>query len=361
MSNTFLTPSIIAKESAIELVNNLVAGNLVYKGYSPEFAKVGDTITVRKPASFTAQDFNEENGIQVQNATETGITLTLDKFVDVSFAITSKDLSLSLNEFSERLIKPAMRAIYQRIDSDILAVAPQFPAFHQRGASAAIGDFAQMGKILNENKVPMDSRNAVLGASHFADYLSLPNITEVAAAGTTAGLREAALGRVLGFDTYMDQNIGDLPENTTTTGNATGTKGDAYWTVATSADVPVGSLFKVAGDTTVYTVTKTDLTNKRIYVAGGVQKTISTEGGAGVTFVSGKASSLFFHKNAIALVSAPLETLGNVNTASVTWKGITIRVTQAYDINYKKDIISIDCLYGVKPIDINLGARLISA
>ena len=357
MANTFLTPSILAKESARILENNLVAGALAYKAYSSDFAKVGDTITVRKPASFTAQDFS--SSISVQNATETGITLRLDKFKDVSFAVTAKDLSLSLDDFSARLLQPAMVAIRQQIDADVLAVAPEFPYFYQRGASATLADFAQVGKVLNDNKAPMDDRYAVLNPSHYADYVALDGIARVDASGTSAGLRNASLGRVLGFDTYMDQNMPASPTNSVTTGAASGTKGDAYFTVATASEgVPVGAMFTVADDTTVYTVTGIDATDKKIFVLGGVQKTASSKA---VTFANGINTSLFFHKNAIALVSAPLESLAADKTATETYNGITIRVTMGYDINTKKDIVSVDCLYGVKVMETALGCRLLSA
>ncbi|MBQ7257791.1 MAG: P22 coat protein [Abditibacteriota bacterium] len=356
MANTFLTPSIIAKEAVMILENNLIAGSLAYKNFSSEFSKVGDTITVRKPATFVANDFS--SSISVQNATETGITLKLDKFKDVSFAVTTKDLSLTLNQFSEQLLQPAMRALHQQIDSDVLSVANEFPYFYTRGASASIGDFAQMGKILNNNKAPMDNRYCVMSADHYADYISLDGIYNAEKSGTTDGLRRASLGRVMDFETYMDQNIPDLPENTTTTGNATGTAGNDYITVATSSDVPIGSMFTIAGDTTIYTVTGKDTTNKKINIYPLLQADASS---AALTFKTGKKSSLFFHKNAIALVSAPLEVLSANRTASESWNGITIRVTMDYDINTKKDIISVDCLYGVKVIDTALGARLVSA
>ena len=58
MTNTLLTPNIIAKEALIVLENNLVLGNLVHRDFSDEFTKVGDTITVRKPATFDSKVWN---------------------------------------------------------------------------------------------------------------------------------------------------------------------------------------------------------------------------------------------------------------------------------------------------------------
>lgn len=60
MANEILTPSIIAKEALMVLRNNTVMASLVHRDYSGEFNKVGDTITIRKPAEFEAKEFIEE-------------------------------------------------------------------------------------------------------------------------------------------------------------------------------------------------------------------------------------------------------------------------------------------------------------
>lgn len=125
MGNTFLTPSIIAKEALMVLENNLVLAGLVHRDYSDEFARVGDTITIRKPATFVAKEFT--SSIDVQEATEDSVQVQLNKHLDVSFAVTSKELSLSIQDFSEQLIQPAMRAIAQKIDELIAGLYVDIP------------------------------------------------------------------------------------------------------------------------------------------------------------------------------------------------------------------------------------------
>ena len=73
MSNTILTPNIIANEALDVLRTNAVMANLVHRDYSSEFvAGVGDTITVRKPATFEAKEFTTE--VEVQDATAASYT-----------------------------------------------------------------------------------------------------------------------------------------------------------------------------------------------------------------------------------------------------------------------------------------------
>jgi hypothetical protein len=79
-----------------------------------------------------------------------------------------------------------------------------------------------------------------------------------------------------------------------------------------------------------------------------------------VTFQASGKDNMAFHKNAIALVTAPLEPpLGGARAEVVTYKGLSCRVVYDYEIRSKKNIMSIDMLYGWKTLDIALGARLI--
>ena len=91
MPNTFLTPDIIANEALMVLENNTVMAGLVHRDYSKEFNRVGDTITIRKPAKFIAKNFVGETS--EQSATEGSTTVTLDHFRDVTVPVTSKELS----------------------------------------------------------------------------------------------------------------------------------------------------------------------------------------------------------------------------------------------------------------------------
>lgn len=68
MANEILTPQIIANEALMVLQSNLTMANLVHRDYSSEFVKVGDTITVRKPATFVAKNFTGQT--EAQDITE---------------------------------------------------------------------------------------------------------------------------------------------------------------------------------------------------------------------------------------------------------------------------------------------------
>jgi coat protein Gp5 len=294
VANTFLTPDIIARMALANLYETTVMAGLVHRDYEPEFAaRVGDTITIRKPAVFTANEFARPAGIVVQDATEQGIPMTLNHFADVSFAVTTEQMTLEIQDFSTQLLNPAMEAISQKIDRDLLTLRDDVTAEVGVTGGANLHDLdnprvaIDAGRVLNQAKVPATERRVVLGPITTAQWLDDDLFNRADARGDTEGLREANLGRrVFGFDPYMTQNIA-VPD-------------------------PQG-----AGIST----TEVDVA---------------------------------FHRTAFALAIRPLALpRGAANAAIADYKGFGLRVIYDYDVHQKQDIVSIDCLYGCKTLDAN--------
>ena len=204
MANTLLTPQIIAKEALMVLRNNAVMANLVYRDYSDEFAAVGDTITIRKPATFKANEYN--GSIEVQDATESGVKVVMNKLLDVSFAVTSKEMTLDIADFSNQLIVPAMQAFADKIDSSILALESGIT--NRVNATNAKADIIAARKYLTTAAAPLADRRYVYNSDTEADLLSTDLFVNAGAVGDDGtALKEASLGRKFGMDFYVDQNI----------------------------------------------------------------------------------------------------------------------------------------------------------
>jgi P22 coat protein - gene protein 5 len=290
MANTLLTPSIIAQAALATLYETTVMAALVHRDYEDAFANaVGDTITIRKPAVFVAQEYNRADGITVQDANEGGIPMTLNHFADVSFSVTSEDLTLKITDFGERLLTPAMEAIAQKIDRDILALRSDVVHYVGTTAGELWNDPNAMiaaGRVLTQNKVPGSERRAVVGPAIAAEWLKADILQKAADRGDTMGLQEASLGnRLFGFDPYQTNNI------------VTPTPGTGISTTE------VGVAF-----------------HKTAFAL------------------------------AIRPLALPR---GAVNAAIANYKGFGLRVIYGYDMDKKQDIVSIDCLYGTKTLDPN--------
>ena len=205
MANTFLTPDIIAREALMVLRNNAVMANLVHRDYSDEFAgKVGDTITVRKPATFTAQEY--AGNITVQDATESGVPVVMDKHLDVSFAVTSKQMALDIDDFSAQLLVPAMQAFADKVDAYLLGLSKDVT--NKVTASGTVqDDVVDARAFLTKAAAPLADRRFVYGSNTEADLLKTDLFVSAEKVGDEGtALREASLGRKFGMDFYVDQN-----------------------------------------------------------------------------------------------------------------------------------------------------------
>lgn len=296
MANTLLTPSVLARQSLATLYETTQMLPLVYTDVTSAFAtaKVGDTVNVRKPAVFTANLFDRGVGIVPQNATESAIPVTLDKIADVSFTVTTEDLTLNISDFAAQFLDPAMEAIAQHVDKALLALRADVT---QTAGITPVGFewdkpevLIEAGRLLDLKNVPTQDRYAVVGPTTKARWLNSELVKNADRSGSTAALRQGSIGRDLfGFQAFQTQNVG---QPTATVGQP------------------------------------------------------STEQG------------LAFHKTAFAFASAPLEVAPGSNASVVSYKGINIRVAYDYDIKYKQTVVSLDTLYGVKALDVNRAVLL---
>lgn len=205
MPNTFLTPDIIAREALMVLRNNAVMANLVHRDYSREFVgRVGDTITIRKPATFTVKEFEGE--IEVQDAVENSATVVMDKHLDVSFAVTSEQMALDIEDFSAQLLVPAMQAFLDKIDGYILGLAKDVTNA-VTATSDAHADMVDARAFLTKAAAPLTERRFVASSDMEADLLKTDLFVSAEKVGDEGtALREASLGRKFGMDVYVDQN-----------------------------------------------------------------------------------------------------------------------------------------------------------
>lgn len=239
MANTILTPQTIARAGIATLYSQTHMAGLVHRDFDADFnGHVGDTVTIRKPATFVANAFDRATGIQLQNATETSTSVTLDTLLDVSFAVTAEEWTLDIRDFQAQFLAPAMEAFSQKIDQMLLGlqvdVAAVAAAEGTQAAPAAHPSYQliEAGRILNAAKVPAGQRAAVLGTTKAAEYTQDPLFHEADKRGDTAGLLEAAIGRKFGFDNYMSQNE--------TAGEGLAFHRDAFSLVTRTLEIPRG-------------------------------------------------------------------------------------------------------------------------
>ena len=357
MPNTLLTPQIIANEALMVLENSLAMAGLVHRDYSQEFVNVGDTITVRKPAKFVAKNFT--GTVSAQDVTEGSIPVKIDRFRDVTVNVSSKEMALDIKDFSKQIVEPALQAIAQAVDKDILAVAVQKAGKVVTGTASPtnLADIAELGKTFDLNAVPMQNRFLVFHPTHKYRYALTDNLSKVSYAGDSATLRNAELGGLYSFQSFMSQNCPDTLAATPGTATAykvTATKGatkvdltsvsPAAGTVKTGdAFIIDGYMYTVTGDFTATTGSVSNVTIDQPIHAGFT----TTD-----AYLVNKTHSVAMHRNGVALVTRQLELpMGAANAAIASANGLAVRVVYDYNSSTKQDSISFDIIYGVKELD----------
>jgi len=402
MSNVLITPTIIAKEALMQLENNLVMGNLVHREYKKKFVKVGATVQIRKPVKFKAHSGADITTGAINDVAESYIDFVINKQYNVSWLFSSSDLTLTVEKYSERYIKPAMIVLGNQIDAHLCGLYAD--VFNCAGAAgttpatfSALGTAAQK---MDEFAVPRDERRLVLNpAANWSMADALKGLFDTSM--IRQFVQKGKLTQIAGMDIYMDQNIaqhthttlgGTIVTDTVSGVEHITTKGtDETCVIHTdgwTGDLVVGDVFTVAGVYSVNPVSKqttgalqqfvvktafTGTTDSPIVVSPAIVIAGDPAGYDGyqtvdaiptveaeIVPVASHAANLAFHKNAFGLVTVPMELPdGAAFKARESYNGLSVRVIKDYDILTDKETIRLDVLYGVKTIYPELAVRLL--
>ncbi len=358
--NNFLTTKTIAREALPILESNLVFPALIYKDYSGDFSKQGDTIQVRKPPVYNASEF--DGTIDIQDINEGEVLVKLDKIADVSVELSAKEMALNAEDFTKQVIEPAMVAIAEKINADGLALYKDIPYVYGTAGTApsSLSDLAGGAKILNDHKAPLVGRGAVWNTEAIANFQVLPALVNAEKCGSTEALKEGAIGRVFGVDHYFSQQV---PEHTcgTFSGTATATRGAEEGTVTLSGNcngtLKYGDLLTIGKGT--YTVLE-NITVTGNTVTVKINPSLAEDDINGsVTPVGAHTANLMFQRSAFGFVTRPLEAARGADSYVTSYNGLSVRVTMDYNIATKKQTLSIDTLYGFKTLYPELAVRVL--
>ena len=218
MANTKLTADVIAAEALMLLDNNLVMANQVYRGYESEYSsnvngyKKGATIRIRRPNDFTVRTGAVA---QTQDVVEGTTTLVVNNQIGIDFRFTSQELTLDIAEFSERVMKPAMIQLANKVDQDIMGLYKSvWNWVGQTGQTInSYTDFAEGPKRLDNGAVPQDMRSGVMTPNDYWALLGSQTALFFNSVGVPA-YRSGSLGNIGGVDTFMSQNTPTLTTGT---------------------------------------------------------------------------------------------------------------------------------------------------
>jgi hypothetical protein len=262
--NDALIPELWANEGVAILEENMVMANLVHRDFSNQVAEFGDVVNTRKPGEFGIRRKTDTDSIETQDASATNIRVPLDQHAYVSFTIKDGEASKSFQDLIDIYLLPGMQSVARAVDRSLLGRAAHelilttVDRVGRLGAltgSTATDTVLDAREVMNVHKAYMNNRNLVLSPS--SETALLKNDLFIKANergdGGTA-LENARLGRILGFDTYMDQNVNSLTDLNTeiATGDTDGAEvaGEAgsIAVTVTGYEANVGEFANIAGN-----------------------------------------------------------------------------------------------------------------
>lgn len=365
--NEFLEVKNIARESLVRLIENLVFPNLIHKDFSETFVKgLGASIQVRKPVILKAKDFDESRGTEVQDVKEESVEVKLDKLATVDVDFSAIQSATNVDDLNRLFLEPAAVALAEKINADGLELYKDIPYIVGTAGTtpASLDDLAAVRKGLNVNKVPVVGRKAVWDPEADAKFTTIPAIVNAEKSGTTTALREGSIGRVMGLDNYMSQAVKKHVKGTLSADAKPSAVTKAGVTSLTlKADTLTGTLVKgdvltILGDNYVVTKDATAASNTiTVEISPALKKDVNTA--TVVTVAESHTANLAFNPSAFAFVTRPLVAPAGVESYVVSYNGISMRVVRGYDMKTKKEMLSMDVLYGYKTMYPELAVRVL--
>jgi hypothetical protein len=412
MANNLLTISKITNEALMVLENELTFTNEVTREYDDQFAvtgaKIGNTLNVRRPGRFIG---TTGPALNVEDFNETSVPVTLSTQFHVDTQFTTQDLALSLDAFSDRILKPAVAAIANKIDYDGLTMAKNNTANIVGTAGVpptGLITYLTAGAYLDAEGAPRDGRRSCV-IEPFTSATIVDSLKGLFVPAEVIGqqYRKGLMGRdSAGMNWYMDQNVvnqtfGSYSGKTMTVdttaagfGIATGWAQTSTITLVASSGLTLqqGDVIQIAGvyavnpqnrsaygsgklrnfvvtsTTNVATTPGTSVTVSPAIITGGQFQNVvvtSTSATAAVTPFNNTGTvspqNIIMHRNAFTLATADLELPDGVHfagRASDKDLGLSIRVVRQYTINNDSIPTRLDVLYGWAPLYPELSCRV---
>lgn len=392
-TQTILTPTAVTREALRILHQKATFLGSINRAYDDQYAqsgaKIGDSLKIRLPNQYTVRTGKT---LDTQAVTESSVTLQVatQKGVDLNFS--SAELTLSIDDFSKRILEPAMSVLVAAIEADALSMRKD--VYQQANNTAAAITYAKVlegRRKLNDSLAPNGDRTALLNSNDAAALNDALKGLFQDSSAIAKQYREGVMGRTGGFEfsesTHLStqtRGSGDANYAVTTT---VATEGSTSLVVKTGTGTikqgeifTIGSVYSVHPETKVSTGILQQFVCTADYAGGAGTMSVSpamySSGGgalqnisafpqadAAVTIV-GTAStnygqSMVYHKDAFTFATADLVMPKGVDfSAREVLDGVSMRIVRDYDINNDAFPCRLDVYYGYKTIRPQLACRL---
>lgn len=398
MANTILTPTQVTREALRVLHQKLNFVGSITRDYDSSYAKtgarIGDTLKIRLPNEYQVRSGAT---LSAQDTVESSVSLQVNQQKGVDLNFTSVDLTLSLDDFSKRIIGPAMSRLAANIEADAMSMYKDVAqSTWNIGNAVTYNQILDARAGLNRALAPFDERTANLNSQDMVDLVKDTKTLFNDTKSIAMQYREGYMGTQSGFDfsentMWANHTRGSTNQTgytTDTTGFNSLVQANAVTsiTVATGTNAVVkGDVFTIANVYAVHPETKANTGKLQQFVvttgftgagsvaispaivgSGAYQNVTVTSGSstaaitfAGTGLATGTGTSLLYNAGAFAFATADLQMPQGVDwSARESLDGLSIRMVRQYDITNDKFPCRLDVLYGYKTLRPNLAWRL---
>jgi hypothetical protein len=374
---TNVLPKLLA-QGLMALRQNAVMTRLVNRSYDSLAAQRGSVINVPIPSAIAARDVTAAVAYAANvDSSPTVAQVTLDFWKEAPFQLSDNDMVSVMEGTIPMQASEAVKSLANAVDTYIMGKHVGF--FSKTGTQGSATPFASIGvagdlrKVLNKTLTPMDDRSAVLDPDAEAALLQLSNIIQFDQRGDQEGLINGSIGRKLGFDWYMDQNVTTYTPGSAWSNSASWTFDGSNQAGVSTADVvytasgtvKLGDIFALTAGGLGYVVTASITVVTATTIALSFYPPLRVTVATAATLVVGGTTAYVvnqaFHRDAYAWASRPLqgasiEGLGHTfQTAVDPISGIALRLELSRQ--YKQTTFSFDILGGANVIRREYGAK----
>jgi len=401
MANTLITPTAVTREALRILHQKLNFIGNVNRQYDDRFAKtgakIGDSLLIRNPNQYTVRTGAT---LSTQDTTESTTTLQVSTQKGVDLNFTSVDLTMDMDDFSSRILDPAMSVLASNIENDAMSMYKDiYQEVSDVGATVTLSDILKCGKKLTDALAPISGRCLNMTTQQNVDLVEAVSGLFNDPAKLSKNYREGMVANdFLGFKDVYQNTL--WPTHTTGIDDGTGdylvngasqTGSSITIDTGSTGTFLVGDIVSFTDVNRVHPETKADTGELMKFVVTSNSGTSATElaispalttSGATQNVTASPANNvqvwkresddstaigtsadyaigMGFHKDAFAFATADLLMPKGVDfSAREVMDGVSMRIVRDYDINNDKFPCRLDVLYGYKTIRPELACRI---
>lgn len=372
MANTIELVTLIARVGMLQLRNQIVTPNLVFNPVQGDICQVGDTVKIRRPYTFQANDMDVVNGVTPQNITDSLVDVKVDQWKEVTVQMNDLEATVQNAVQLKRVVGDMVIPIAEKMETSIVNKLT-FNTSRTGSVGGVSNAYLDPDKVVDIrtaqriNKVPLNDQQNLFGLLSSKNEGALLKQEKFTSANWTPDggqtLKNAMIGTRYGYN-YFPTQLTSKPTISDTSGAINNGAGYSAGTKTMAVDglsaaPPEGALLTIVGDTKVHTA-DAGCTTTSLKIKDGLDASVADDAAITILDVD---QNVFFHRNAMAFVPVPLQSSDGQTPGSIIavvrdpLSGVAVRAEYFRAGLKKTNYLTLDALWGVAMLEEKLSYK----